>query len=75
MLCRHILKPPILTAPSNATREFFADLRKLMIATEHHQDEILSILTEEIGFQSWGMAFAYIVGHNEQFEYSAKSYV
>ena len=75
MLCRHTLKPPILTAPTNATREFFANLRKLMTATEHQQDEILLILTEEIGFQSWGMAFAYIVVHNEQFEYSAKSYV
>lgn len=46
-----------------------------MIATEHQQDEILLILTEEIGFQLWGMAFAYFVVHNEQFEYSAKSYV
>lgn len=46
-----------------------------MIATKHQQDEILLILTEETGSQPWGMAFAYIVVHNEQFEYSAKSYV
>jgi hypothetical protein len=75
MLCRHSLKSPILAAPSYATREFFANLRKLMIATEHQHDEILLILTQEIGFQSWGMAFAYIVVHNDQFEYPANSYV
>jgi hypothetical protein len=46
-----------------------------MVATEHQQDEILLILTEEIGLQWWGMAFAWMVVHNDQFEYSAKSYV
>jgi hypothetical protein len=75
MLCRHALKLPILTLPSSATREFFANLRKLMVATEHQEDEIVLILTEEIGLQWWGMAFALMSVHNDQFEYSAKSYV
>ena len=75
MLCRRTLKPPILTPASKATREFFVNLRKLTIATEHEYEEIPLILAEEIGFQSWGMAFACMVGHNDQFEYPAKSYI
>jgi hypothetical protein len=58
MLGRHILKPLIFTRASNTTRDFFANLRKLGIATKPERAEISLILPEEFRFRWQGMVLA-----------------